>query len=208
MTVIEAINRIRAVGELTVTAQGNIRFRVPAERREELAPAVALLRERKSEAMEAARTPTPADAALQFCSAAGARLVRGCRTCYPNTPAGAEYLVLVPAVNDDPEFRQALQVLRLDHLPVVPRTDPLGHLSARCEHRRTQIGTFAKQRNGPTAKIDLVFPSSHGRFEERAADGSSESAPEFPPGDTGHSGSPLLTDAYIAGLNVEARRTS
>ena len=35
----------------------------------------------------------------------------------------------------------------------------------------------AKQRNGPTGKIDLVFLNRCGRFEERAADSSSEPAP-------------------------------
>lgn len=134
MTVIEAIDRIRAVGELTVTAQGNIRFRVPVQYREELAPAVALLRERKSEALEAANAPSPAEAALAFVNRAGGRLVAGCATCYPGLPPEARYVVLLPAENDGVEFRQALQVLRLGHLPVLARTDPLAHLPARCAH--------------------------------------------------------------------------
>jgi hypothetical protein len=72
------------------------------------------------------------EAALAFCNAAAARLVAACPLCFPDTQDAA-YLVLVPLENDSPEFRRALEVLRIPY-PIITRHDPLAHLPARCQH--------------------------------------------------------------------------
>jgi len=73
------------------------------------------------------------EAALAFVNRAGARLVAACQVCHPDGPAGAQLLVLLPEVNDGPEFRRALEVLRILY-PIIPRREPLSHLPARCAH--------------------------------------------------------------------------
>lgn len=82
-------------------------------------------------------TPDPdmaqREAALSFVNHAGARLVAGCPCCYPEAPVGAGFVVLVPAANDGPAFRQGLAVLRIPYA-IVPRRAPLAHLPARCGH--------------------------------------------------------------------------
>ena len=75
------------------------------------------------------------EAALVFVNRAGARLVAACPTCHGVAPE-ERYAVLVPQPNDTLEFRAALAVLKLNHLPVIGRRDPLAHLPTRCEHVR------------------------------------------------------------------------
>jgi hypothetical protein len=66
------------------------------------------------------------EAALAFVNRSGARLV--CPCCWPGCPTEARYAILVPAENDDLQFREALRVLKLADLPVVPRNEPLGFI--------------------------------------------------------------------------------
>jgi hypothetical protein len=87
-------------------------------------------------------------AALLFVNKAGARLVRNCQLCYPEAPADAPYLVLVPTENDGPEFRRALATLGLPHPPVVPRRAPLSYLPVRCEHVEPGPGSSEGGRGG------------------------------------------------------------
>ena len=63
------------------------------------------------------------EAALEFVNKAGARLL--CPDC-GLLPVGTKYAIAVPAANDDARFREALRVLRMDYLPVIRRTLPLG----------------------------------------------------------------------------------
>ena len=72
------------------------------------------------------------ETALTFVNRAGARLV--CPNCHV-VPKGARFAILVPEVNDTPEFQAALGVLRLDHIPVVHRDVPLG-FRPEVEHRK------------------------------------------------------------------------
>src|SRR5262249_14824661 len=62
-------------------------------------------------------------AARAFVHRAGARLV--CPRCWPKTPKGALYAILVPTVNDDGEFREALRILGLETMPIIPRAEPI-----------------------------------------------------------------------------------
>lgn len=62
--------------------------------------------------------------ALAFVNRAAARIV--CPDCYPGCPSGTKFAVLVPAVNATPEFREALDLLGLQDLPVLHRDAPLG----------------------------------------------------------------------------------
>ena len=66
---------------------------------------------------------TNIEAAVAFVNRAGARLVS--RDCQSELPGRARYTILLPPENDSVEFRAALRGLRLDYLPVTPRTMPL-----------------------------------------------------------------------------------
>ena len=76
------------------------------------------------------------EAALAFVNRAAARLV--CPDCRPDLPPGNQYAIAVPAANDDARFRNALNVLRMDHLPVVYRHVPLG-FRPEVEHRNRSV---------------------------------------------------------------------
>jgi hypothetical protein len=122
MDVFEAIDSIRAAGELIV--EGNtIRTRIPRNRMPELQIALQLIRERKATAIELLSSQDKAAAASLFINRAGARLV--CPHCWPDCQIGARYALLVPQANDDAEFRGAVRILGMQDMPVFPRTEPL-----------------------------------------------------------------------------------
>jgi hypothetical protein len=129
-----ALEALRRIGAVHVPPR-------PLERQETAG------RQGAASAQGAARAPTTAAeavaqyenqalrrAALLFVNKAGARLLAVCPECTGDIRA--EYAIMVPHQNDTPEFRDALRQLRLSHLPVITRHDPIDHLPARCEHVR------------------------------------------------------------------------
>ena len=122
MTVTDALSILQAAG--TVSLEGDrIRARLPRPKAELLWAAIHVVRRGRHTALRLLRQQDRDAAAAHFIRRAGARLV----TPYKAGHSGAEDFtaVLVPRVNDDIEFRAALQKLQLDALPVFYRTEPL-----------------------------------------------------------------------------------
>jgi len=114
LTVVQAIDAINSVGEVSVLGHDRLRVRVPTEPRPpELVTALDVLRTRKVEALAIlANQPESADWALRHLNrVAGARIVKR---------AGAFAITVWPE-RRGPERDLALKVLRLDHIPLLDR---------------------------------------------------------------------------------------